>query len=271
MSVPIEESSTKSSRRGFLTTLAIAGAGIVALPAFAGNGLTPPSSTPPANGQAGVPTDGNTQFAAVPGRNINEKILNFALTLEILEADLYRQALNFASGKTLTSALDPNSANYTRKISGGGLSSTLTDVGFLYLKQFAYVEAAHRDFLAGAIAKGGGTPVARNPNGYKFPNGLGNSIATVLGAILPLEETGVRAYLGAINYFTDLGLAQTAGTIYSTEARHSAAISYVVSIDPGPRKMNGDIRISSAQPSENTFEYYLKPTTVLTTAKQFFA
>ena len=38
-------------------------------------------------------------FPGVPGQNENLVVLNFALTLETLEADLYRQALNVAAGQ----------------------------------------------------------------------------------------------------------------------------------------------------------------------------
>jgi len=260
-----------SSRRSFMTALAAVGVGaVVASPLLAGNGLTPPPPATSGGAATGVPTDGATQFAAIPGRNINEKVLNFALTLEILEADLYRQALNLASGRPLTTALNSNPSSYKRTVGGGGLNATLTDVGYKYLRDFAYVEAAHRDVLTNAIKSGGGVPVVRNPNGYKFGGPVSPNIASILGGILPLEETGVRAYLGALPYITDLPLAQTAASIFSTEARHSAAINYTLGIDPGPYKKSGDLTVIPNQPSDNTLEYFLKPKTVLSVAGAFF-
>ena len=47
------------------------------------------------------------------------------------------------------------------------LSARSAQVGFVYLQQFAPVEAAHRDFLRSAIQAGGGTPIGPNPGGYK--------------------------------------------------------------------------------------------------------
>ncbi len=267
----IELSSHNSSRRTFLTALAAAGVGLTAISTFAGNGLTPTGTANPSVGPGGVPSDGATQFAAIPGKSIDLKVLNFALTLEILEADLYRQALNLASGKPLAAPLNANSAVYTRTVGTGGLTNQSTDIGYLYLKQFAYVEAAHRDFLHATILSLGDTPVARNPNGYKFAGPVNPNIAAILGNILPLEETGVRAYLGALPYLDNLGYAQAAGGIFSTEARHSAAISYILGIDPGPAKRSGDISVSAAQPAQNTFEFYLKPKTVLQAASVYFA
>jgi hypothetical protein len=259
-------SSSGFSRRKFVTAAAFVGASLAAsqfLPSSKAFGQTTVFT--------GGPTDGATQFASIPGRNQNEKVLNFALTLEILEADLYRQALNVASGLALSTELNSNPSTYSLKVGGGGLAQQSTALGYLYLKEFAYVEAAHRDFLIAAIKEGGGTPTTPNPGGYQFPDAVQDNILSILANILPLEETGVRAYLGALPYLSDPTLATTAATIFSTEARHSAIISYSLDIDPGPRKQEGDLSVSPAQPAENTFEYYLKPLTVLQIASQFFA
>ena len=45
----------------------------------------------------------------------------------------------------------------------------------------------------------------------------------------------MRAYLGAAGFLTDPGLIQTASSIYTTEARHSAALNYVLGLDTGPQ------------------------------------
>ena len=257
------------TRRAFIAAMSVAGLGLAAENLLAGQ-LTLP--TPPTAGGAasGVPTDGATQFAGIPGANINLQAANFALTLENLEADLYRQALNLASGLALTTPLNSNSGVYTQKVGNGGLNSSDAGALYVYLKEFAYVEAAHRDFLRVTIPTLGGTPVPPNPRGYNFGGPVAANIAAILEAILPLEETGVRAYLGALPYITNLGVAQTAATIFSTEARHSAAISYRLGIDPGPSLMKGDYKVIPAYPSQNTLEYYLPPKAVLAAASKFF-
>ncbi|HEX8915143.1 MAG TPA: ferritin-like domain-containing protein [Humisphaera sp.] len=258
-----------TSRRELLRAAGLAGATalVAAWSGRAAFAADPAAAAAVADG----PTDGASQFASVPGRNINEKVLNFALTLEILEADLYRQAVNIAAGQPKDAPLSSNPGSYRRKASTGGLSTKLADVGFLYLVQFAYIEAAHRDFLRNAIQSGGGTPVVRNPGGYKFPQAPQPTIKDLLTKILPLEETGVRAYLGALPYLTDLGLATVAGGIFSTEARHSAAVATNLGLDAGPRQLPGDQKVTPEYPSPNTFEYFLKPKTVLTAATAFFA
>jgi len=260
-----------SSRRAFVAAIAALGLGTLPAFSFAQNGLTPPPAPGTSFPNGGVPSDGAVQFAALPGRNINEKVLNFALTLELLEADLYRQALNLASGRAKNTPLNNDRNAYRLKVPSGGLSPGARDAAFRYLVDFSLVEVAHREFLIGALWMGGAPIAKANPRGYKFPTALPANLAGILAAILPLEETGVRAYLGALPYLTDLMLAQTAGTIFSTEARHSAAIAYVLNVDPGPRPSNGDLKVAPAYPAQNTFEYFLKPTTVLTAASAYFA
>ena len=269
--VPQEQPSIpdpRHSRRHLMKLAAAGGLSLVAVKMF--NPKTAFATTAPTTGTlTGGPTDGATQFAAIPGSSINEKILNFALTLETLEADLYRQALNLASGLPHDYALNVNPKVYTQKIGGGGLNPQMTTAAYLYLKEFTYIEGSHRDFLRAAITASGGTPVPANPGGYIFPTPIEPNLKQILTQILPLEETGVRAYLGALPYLTDLGLAQTAGTIYSTEVRHSAVVNYTLNKDPGPGKLPGDLDVVPNPPANNTFEYYLQPSTVVQKIQPF--
>jgi hypothetical protein len=257
--------STLHSRRRLMKLAAIGGISMAAMKFF-----TPSGALAASPALTGGPTDGDTQFAGIPGSSINEKVLNFALTLEILEADLYRQALNLASNLPIGNDLNPNPKAYTLKNGGGGLPEAATQVGYLYLKQFAYVEAAHRDFLNAAIKAAGFTPVTRNPGGYAFVSFPKANIKSLLNAILPLEETGTRAYLGALPYLTDLGLATVAGGIYSTECRHSAVINNTLGLNAGPERLSGDLEVVANPPAGNTFEPYLQPATVLKAASVYF-
>lgn len=261
-----------STRRGFLKRMTAAGLGVAASSLLAGTLFTPSVAN------AETPRDFTldevrTRFPGIPGNSKAEIVLNFALTLEILEADLYRQALNIASRRALSDPLEVDGSKYKLAVkSGRNLSDKETAVGFLYLVQFAYVEAAHRDFLIAAITASGGTPTTAAPNGYKFPKTPSPGISYILGDILGLEETGVRAYLGALPFLADqLGLAQVAGGIYSTEARHSAAVRYVLDKFPGPTPYPGDQKVIATYPSKNTLEYFLEPATVLSAASVYFA
>ena len=216
------------NRRAFLQRMGAAGLGVAAIALLDGCG---------GGGNSNGNNSGNFPIQSLPGRNDNEKVLNFALTLEILEADLYKQALNIAAGKTDINADLTAPGDYTLAVSSG-LSAT--QAAFAYLRDFAFVEAAHRDFLDMSIRNGGGTPVTRNAKGYQFPASANitrsSSLKDLLTAIYPLEEEGVSAYLGAAPFLKDFELLRTAVTIYSTEARHSAAIAYILGIDTGPQK-----------------------------------
>jgi hypothetical protein len=253
------------SRRRLMKLAAAGGISLAAMKMF-----NPAKALAASPALTGGPTDGATQFAAIPGSTINAKVLNFALTLEILESDLYRQALNLASGMPRDNELAPSPNVYSLKVGGGGLSSANTQAGFLYLKQFAYVEAAHRDFLETAISAAGYTAALKNLGGYEFTTQPAANMKSILTQILPLEETGVRAYLGALPYLTDLSLAQVAGSIYSTEARHSAVVNYTLGNDPGPQPRPGDLEVVQNPVGTDTFEYYLKPSTVVTAVSPYF-
>jgi hypothetical protein len=255
------------SRRGFLQRMSAAGLGVAATSLLSGTMLTGCNG-----GGSGVAGPVANKYPANFGSG-DIRILNYALTLEILEADLYRQALNVAAGRSIGAALVPIAqakATYGNApaIGTGGLSAQLAAAGYLYLVQFAYVEAAHRDFLRVAIQANGGTPVSANAKGYRFPGGNpGSDLKTVLQNIVPLEETGVRAYLGAVPDFSNPNFLQVAGTIYSTEARHSAALRYILDpADPGPSRMLNDREVTAKPPSVETFEKLLQVQEVLNIA-----
>jgi hypothetical protein len=250
------------SRRAFLTRMGAAGLGVAAISLLQGCG-----GGSSGNGNNSGLNNLPATLLSLPGRNADQKVLNFALTLEILEADLYRQALNYATGKPLTDPLVPfasRETTYNLSVPSGGLDGFNTAAGFAYLRDFAYIEAAHRDFLRTVL---GTTAVAANPKGYQFANGVApaRDLKSILSAIIPLEETGVRAYLGAAGFITNVNTTQVAVGIYSTEARHSSAINYILGLDPGPNFMAGDNRVVPAGPgvSDNTFEYFLTPAQVV--------
>ncbi len=252
------------TRRGLLTRAALAGAGLAAA------GLLAPraeASGKPVLNLINVPDNGH--LPGIPGRNANERVLNYALTLETLEADLYRQALNLASGKPLDTPLAADTSALTLVVPAGNITADNAVIGFRYLADFAAVEAAHRDFLRAAITQMGGTPVGPNPGGYHAD--FGPNLETILTVIRTAEETGVRAYLGAAKFINDLKITQTAASIYSTEARHSAAINYVLGLDTGPTRMRTDSQAIYNESGDNNFEHWLTPEQVLTAVRPFLA
>jgi len=128
--------------------------------------------------------------------------LNFALTLEYLEANFYIKAV--ASGIIL---------------SGDALNS---------LTVIRDHENEHVTFLKTAITAAGGTPVSFTASNFDFtakgtfPN-VFSDYGTLLAVAQTFEDTGVRAYKGqAPNLISNNDYLTAALQIHSVEARHAA-------------------------------------------------
>ena len=151
-------------------------------------------------------------------------VLNFALTLEYLEAKFYQLANAGASAGTLA-------------IPAGAAQGAIQTIG-------AH-ETAHVNFLKTAITGAGGTPVAEPVFDFSAGNGSGTgpfagvftNYALFLAVAQTFEDTGVRAYKGQA---TDADLVanndvlQVALRIHSVEARHASHIRQM-------RKANGGL------------------------------
>ena len=127
------------------------------------------------------------------------EILNFALTLEYLEADFYKQA---------------------SKLSLKGDYKSLA-------KEFGSNEQEHVDALIATIGQLGGTPV-KSP---AFAFGL-KSQADFEKLAVTLEDTGVSAYNGAAPMIESKEVLGAAGSIVQVEARHAAALRYLGGMKP---------------------------------------
>lgn len=132
------------------------------------------------------------------------EILNFALTLEYLEADFYT-----VKGKQV------------------GLSGHART----YARQFGAEEEAHVSALTAAIKQLGGTPV-KKPT-FVFPV---SSESTFLALASVLENTGVGAYNGAGPSLQSKQVLASAGSIVQVEARHAAAIDLLIGKSPTPNQ-----------------------------------
>ena len=123
------------------------------------------------------------------------EILNFALTLEFLEAAFYEQALEQVRGL------------------GGEvkeIATTLRDN-----------ENEHVDALTATIKDLGGTPT--KAPGVDFGDAFGSQ-RSFLELAQTFEDTGVSAYNGAAPAIESKEVLGAAGSIVQVEARHAAAI-----------------------------------------------
>jgi hypothetical protein len=141
-------------------------------------------------------------FAETGGGDV--EILNFALTLEYLEADFYNVK---------------------------GRSVGLTGTAKSYAKQFGEEEADHVNALMAVIKQMGGKPVAKPT--FVFP---ATSQSSFLKLASVLENTGVGAYNGAAPSLKSKEVLAAAGGIVQIEARHAAAIDLLIGKSPTPNQ-----------------------------------
>jgi hypothetical protein len=130
----------------------------------------------------------------------DQKILNFALELEYIEAGFYAEA--FAKRKLRGDLLD-------------------------YVSTVRHHERAHVAFLKGAL----GSSARKEPD-LDFGDATSDPEAFTAAAIA-LEETMVAAYNGQATNLTKGTLAKAA-TIVSVEARHAGWIRAIAGRDPAP-------------------------------------
>ena len=133
-------------------------------------------------------------------------ILNFALTLEYLEAAFYSEA-----------------------VEKGGFGGNLG--------KFASVvrghEAAHVAFLKGAL----GRAAVKRPT-FNFKD-TATDEAKFKATAQVLEDTGVAAYLGQVGNIKSKKILGAAGAILPIEARHSGWIRDINGVSGAPRAFEG--------------------------------
>ena len=144
-------------------------------------------------------------FASAQAEDSDLEILNYALTLEYLEADFYN-----------------------RGIDGGALSG----------RELALVtpirdhEDAHVAALTSTIKDLGGTPV-ESPK-FTYPQGLFDNKAKFLETASVFEELGVTAYHGQVTLVKNVDILGAAAAIAGVESRHAAILADLTGGKPFP-------------------------------------
>ena len=131
-------------------------------------------------------------------------ILNFALTLEYLEATFYQRG---------------NAANVITDAREKDIFATIQKD-----------EEAHVQALTDTLTKLGVTPVAKPT--VTFPAGTFASRESYLKLAMVFENTGVGAYLGQAGSITNKDILQAAAGIFGIEARHAALIGVISGATP---------------------------------------
>jgi Ferritin-like domain len=138
--------------------------------------------------------------AAKPSKKQDVAILNYALTLEYLEAAFYKEA-----------------------VGQGGFSG---EVG-AFAKLVGAHEAAHVAYLKRAL----GSAAVKSPR-FDFADTTTNEDKFKATAFV-LENTGVKAYAGQATNIKQAAVVSAAVSILTIEARHAAAIAAILGHIPG--------------------------------------
>lgn len=138
------------------------------------------------------------------------EILNYALTLEYLEADFYNQG-----------------------VEGGVLSGRELSL----VTPIRDHEDAHVAALTSTISDLGGTPV-KSPK-FKYPEGTFTKKAAFLETASVFEELGVTAYHGQVTLIKNVDILGAAAAIAGVESRHAAILADLTGGNPFPAPVEG--------------------------------
>ncbi len=186
---PVIQFKHEESRRNFLRNAALVGVGGSLVAAGLGERLA---------------------VAQQEGGGGDLDILNYALTLEYLEAEFYARGLEAG-------------------ILQGRELELVTPIG--------EHEAAHVTAVTAAVEGAGGTPVAKPT--FNFPEEVFADRAAFLMNASTFEELGVTAYHGQVPLIQSAEVLGAAAAIAGVESRHAAVIADIVGGDPFPAPVEG--------------------------------
>jgi len=180
-----------SSRKRFFKMLGGAGAVSATAVLLAACGDDKKDSSTPAAAAETTPEADNAS---------DLKIVNYALTLEYLEATFYQEVLD----------------------SGVIKDKKIGDLA----KGLAQAEQEHVDALIATAKALGGTPATKPKT--KFQDTIAKGPETILMTAATVENLGAAAYLGQAGNIKSKDILAAALSIHSVEARHAAALNELV-------------------------------------------
>ena len=200
-----------SSRKRFLKAMGGGGAAAALGVLVAACGSSNKSKTTSTAAGAATTTTSSSSGGSMKG---DIAIVNYALTLEYLEAQFYADVI--ASGVIK----DPK-------------------VGSL-AKKFGETEQQHVDALTAAVKQLGGAP-ATKPKA-SFQSVIQGGPSKILSTAATVENLGAAAYLGQAGKIKSKDILAAALSIHSVEARHAAALNELIGAGfQGSGPLNGSI------------------------------
>ena len=183
-----------------------------------------------------------------PTASSDVQIVNFALAVETIEAERYRQTIaRLTSGGT---------DMFGNTINGLGLSAnTTSNLDVQLLLGFYTVESQQRDILATTLY---GSPSANpflNSQNYLFDFGI-NSLdrPTAVTDVLTAETIGVAAYVGGSGLLTITSpFLAPAASFLGVEARHAASLAFAVNALTGSKISTAPMAIAPNLDSQTIY------------------
>ena len=196
-----------SSRRQFMGQTAKVGGGALALSAIG-------------TGSVAAAEDGSEMEE---GSVSDLNLLNFALTLERLEATFYAEALASSGGMFDEHDIERSDAAKVFAPPGARFST------YQKFEAIRDHERAHVEALTQAIEQGGGDPVSGLE--FDFPY---TTVAEFIDIARTLEDIGVAAYARAAPLISNEEYLKAALSIHSVEARHASYLRVLNTQSPFP-------------------------------------
>lgn len=156
-------------------------------------------------------------------------ILNYALTLERLEANFYTTGLQRFSPTDFTNSQFSQNLGNTNGLFGDSVTSD----AYSYLLLIRDHEQTHVQTLIRTIKSLGGTPKPACTYNFTY-----NTIDDFLAIGQVLEDTGVSAYDGAVNLIQSPALVTAAATIATVEGRHASYLRLITGNIPFPNSFD---------------------------------
>lgn len=133
------------------------------------------------------------------------EILNYALTLEHLEAEFYRRGVE---------------------------ASVLADRQLEIIRAIGSHESDHVSQLTSTIRSAGGQPVEKPT--FTFPENTFTEGGAFLKTATTFEELGVNAYHGQVTRIQSPDVLAAAAGIAGIESRHAAVLAFLLGTQPFP-------------------------------------